>query len=627
MAIMRLRPPGVNVYQIFETEAVTIFNATLTPCLVGTAQQIRTDKSSGVYLGENVEIALPELLLTSVVREASIAVKIDAIDGTHEVAKATVLVQGVNGITASNATHFSDSDVDFVATNVAAGDVLAVANNGNFVMVKVVTITDSMNLILSAGLPASQTGLDYFIFSKGGFLPMDRSVLISHTILHSGPILLSYIADRTDHTQDFMSVSSTNDLASFFADEDLVPTNPLAYAFVIALANGVPGLTIKGLVVEQDTLSEHNVALAYLGLKDTPWALVPLTQHHEILQAYRQHALTVSEPMEKKERVVFISHDLITKDVMLLRAGTDTLDKSLNGLTSAGTDIFTDASVDFVASAVQIGDFVNILSGPLMGAYPIDNVTDATHLSLTINIASTIANVEYEIVTNFFDRSEIVTNVQERSMSYGTRRVCAIWPHEVDVPDSGASLLSGTSSGSGIKTVPSYYIGAGYAALAASLPPQTPFSRMPVAGFLSTRYSNDYFTDEELDMMAAGGTWIMVQNGTGANLECRHQLTTDTTTIERREWNITKDIDYIAKTWRATLTPLTGRNLLTDKFLGVLGMYAQSLLDSAIKGGQLLPDSTLTSISRNASASDTVDFRFKLNPPRPANTFNLYLVI
>jgi len=620
MATLRLRPPGVNVYQIFQTESITIFDATLSPCIIGTAKQIRNDKSSGAYAGETIQIAYPDIMLTSVVDPASVKVKINAVSGVQEIAKSAIIVENTNGATDDTLeTLFTAGTTNFATTGVAAGDILVVIDNGMFTTYDIVAVSGT-ELEISAGLGADQTGVDFFIFKGGKFIALENKVIIAKGIPYAGNVLLSYVADRADHVQDFITISSANDFSQHFEDSDVIPSNPLPYAIMIAMANGTPGLTIRALIVEDDTLLSHNAALSYMGLKDNIWGLVPLTQRPEILQAYAQHVTTASQPLEKKERVVFISHKLITKDTVGLRpmTGPEVFDTSSTGFTTAGTDVFKDNSINFNTSAVQVGDFINILSGPLTGAYPIDQIVNDNTVSLTLTINSAMVGVEYEVVSNFFDRSEIAENVQQRSMSYMNRRVIALWPHEVDVPDA---------AGNGIEAVPSYYVGAAYAALAASLPPQTPFSRMPVAGFLGLRFSNDYFTDEELDGIAAGGTWIMVQNGEGANLECRHQLTTDTTTIERREWNITKDIDYIAKTWRQTLTPLTGRNLITSNFMTVLQTYAQTLIDVAIKGGQLLNGSVLQSVVQNPNASDTIDFNFILNPPRPANTFNLYLVI
>ena len=620
MATLRLRPPGVNVYQIFQTESITIFDAVLSPCIIGTARQIRVDKSSGAYAGETVQITYPDKLLTSDVDTTTVKVKINAVSGVQELTASAIVVENTNGATDDTLeTVFTSTGTNFVTSGVAIGDILVILDNGNYTTYGIEAVA-AAELEISAGLGVNKTGLDFFIFKSGKFVALEDKILIAAGSPYAGNILVSYEAARADHVQDFITISSANDFSQFFDDQDVVPSNPVPYAVNIAMANGTPGLTIRALIVEDDTLLSHNVALSYLGLKDNVWSLVPLTQRPEILQAYAQHVTTASEPLEKKERVVFISHKLITKDTVGLKpmTGTAVYETSSAGFTTAGTDTFKDNSINFTTSAVQVGDFVNILSGPLMGAYPIDQIVNDNTLSLSLTISSAVTGIEYEIVSNFFDRSEIAENVQQRSMSYTNRRVVALWPHEVDVP---------SADGLGIEAVPSFYVGAAYAALAASLPPQTPFSRMPVAGFLGLRYSNDYFTDEELDGIAAGGTWIMVQNGEGANLECRHQLTTDTTTIERREWNITKDIDYVAKTWRQTLTPLTGRNLLTDNFLIVLQTYAQTLVDVAIKGGQLLNGSVLQSVVRNANASDTVDFKFILNPPRPANTFNLYLVV
>lgn len=623
MSMMRLRPPGVNVYQIFETESITIFEAQLAPCIVGTAKQIRNNKSAGIYSGENTHIQYPDKMLTSYVDTDSVAIKIDAVSGEVDVEKGDIILQNTNGVTAAaDETVFTSAGSDFSGQGVEAGDVLVVWDNGFYTSYGIEDVASGTELKISAGLGQDKSSIDFFIFKAGKFIALDTEVIISAGLAFSGNVLISYVANRTDSTQDFITISSANDFSQHFADEDVVPSNPLPYAIMIAMANGTPGLTIRGLIVEEDSLLAHNTALSFLGLQDIIWSLVPLTQRSEILQAYAMHVTTASQPLEKKERIVFISHNLVTKDVTLLKsddpADTQLYETSSTGVTSAGTDTFTDSGVNFTESAVQVGDFINILSGPLAGAYPIEQLIDDTSVKLSLIINSTLTDLEYEVVSNFFDRSEIAMNVQQRSMSYMNRRVVAIWPHEVDVPNI---------EGTGMESVPSYYVGAAYAAIASSLPAQTPFSRMPVAGFTGLRYSNDYFTADELNAIAAGGTWIMVQNGVGANLECRHQLTTDTTTIERREWNITKDIDYIAKTWRQTLLPLTGRNLITPNFLTTVETFAESLVSSAIKGGQLLSGSSLERVEQNAEASDTIDFHFRLNPPRPANTFNLYLVI
>ena len=72
--------------------------------------------------------------------------------------------------------------------------------------------------------------------------------------------------------------------------------------------------------------------------------------------------------------------------------------------------------------------------------------------------------------------------------------------------------------------------------------------------------SNDSYTNRQLNVMAAGGVYILVQDAQGGPVVCRHQLSTDTSTIETRELSITKVVDFTAKFMRAGLRNFIGRS-------------------------------------------------------------------
>lgn len=157
-------------------------------------------------------------------------------------------------------------------------------------------------------------------------------------------------------------------------------------------------------------------------------------------------------------------------------------------------------------------------------------------------------------------------------------------------------------------------------------PPQQGFTNFPITGLTRVVGANDQYTNSQLNVMAAGGVYILVQDAQGAPVIARHQLSTDLTSIETRELSITKVVDYTAKFLRTGLRNFIGRSNITQPFLDNLSTVIQGQLNFLTESGVLI-GADINNIIQDADQPDTVLVDITLDVPFPANYIRLTLVI
>ncbi len=163
----------------------------------------------------------------------------------------------------------------------------------------------------------------------------------------------------------------------------------------------------------------------------------------------------------------------------------------------------------------------------------------------TIPLTETLINADWSIEirgtpllipgSTLLDKDRVAATVAARSNAVKNRRVYSIFP------DTVVAVVEGSD-----QSIPSYFYGAGLTGMIASHAPQQPFTNLPSTGYTGVKGSQDTFSTQQLDTMAGGGTYIIVQDVKGGPVTSRHQLSTDLTSIETRELSITKAVDFVA---------------------------------------------------------------------------------
>jgi hypothetical protein len=147
-----------------------------------------------------------------------------------------------------------------------------------------------------------------------------------------------------------------------------------------------------------------------------------------------------------------------------------------------------------------------------------------------------------------------------------------------------------------------------------------------MTGYTRVIGSQDRFNDRQLNLMAGGGAYILVQDAIGAPVIARQSLTTDLTSIETRTDSITKVVDFTAKMLRRSLKNFIGRFNISQGFLDSLGSVINGVGGFLVESGVLI-GFTLNNIIQDEDAPDTVIVDVTLDVPYPCNFIRLTLVV
>jgi hypothetical protein len=470
------------------------------------------------------------------------------------------------------------------------------------------------------------------------------------------PIYLSYSAVRRDvspraKNPGLLRIDSIARLEG--ALSPVSARNPLALGLFFALINA-PGVEVTGLGVDRvsadapfGTVEAFTRAAEFLEAFET-YAIAPLTHDLSVAQVFRTHVGFMSEPEQKGERIVLFNPRRPTERLdTLVASGT-------NGNSVGGAGLGFDTGVTNLSALllnaginptgtipVSAGVFLDIASDDKR--YSVESVTGSQitirtafgagenedgYYSTTALNASPLPNV---LVGETFavrirgtplkapdgtpDRQAIAEAYQALGETFQSRR---FW---MTGPDTVAATLGGVE-----QAIPGFYMNAAIAGMIAQQPPQQSFTNFPMAGFTRVIGSSDFFSERQMNLMAAGGTYLIVQDSAGAPLVCRHALTTDLTSIETRTDSITKIVDFVAKFLRRGVRNFVGRFNITQGFLDALGSVIQGLLGFLVENGILI-SASLNNIIQDEDAPDTVLIDVTLDVPYPANYIRLTLLI
>lgn len=424
--------------------------------------------------------------------------------------------------------------------------------------------------------------------------------------------------------------------------------NPLGLGMFFMLLNA-PGLECAGLGVDaattaapEGTLEAYTRVANFLESEEV-YAIAPLTHDVLVHQMFKTHVEFMSGPEQKGERILFVNalapvravDDVVASGLSAESTATQNqlvLDVNPTpGLTDRGLDPLNLTYDDQVFIEITISGtlrryLVSSVNGTLAVVDPVfaadeneDDFFSVTTLSEEVVNADWSMKVRGDKLliagSTLPDKEAIADTVAAQSNAYLTRRMYNVFPDKV------LASISGTE-----EVLPGYYACAGIVGAVARFPPQQGFTNLPMTGYTGVQGSNDTYSTKQLNKMAGGGTYILVQEGEGAAVTCRHQLSTDVTSIERRELSITKVVDYVAKFLRTALRNFIGTFNITQPFLDTLSTVIQAMLGFLVENGIIL-GGDLNNLIQSKDSPDTVLVDVTLDVPYPCNYIRLTLVI
>lgn len=291
-----------------------------------------------------------------------------------------------------------------------------------------------------------------------------------------------------------------------------------------------------------------------------------------------------------------------------------------DGLGFDGKEVY-DRNAQFISNGVAPGHFVKIVSPTgIAGRYKVGSVESESLLILetAINGVTTHQNPLTYQVDRDLSKTEMAEAIKGYSESIGSRRVVHCWPDVIEAP-----------VGADVEKLPGFYLCAIVAGLTTGLPTQQGFTNLAVSGALGYEHSLGFFNDDQLNIIADGGTMIFEQEGENQPLYIRHQLTTDRSAIKFQEYSVTKNVDFIAKFLRGGFKRFIGPYNIIDTTIDDLkatGSASIKFLREKTrlpKIGGVIKSGSLVKLEENAEQIDTVDMRFKVNIPIPLNNIDM----
>ena len=407
---------------------------------------------------------------------------------------------------------------------------------------------------------------------------------------------IAYRALKTD-IANFLTVESINEIEDKIGKVSSL--NPLGLGTFLALVNAntaVNAATIKN--ANWDDTTAHGNARDVLSTKEV-YAMAPLTGNTDVLAAYDSHAVAYSQPTEKRERI---------------NIGTPWI----TWLDSAGASTETLSEVDKTKTAIGIR---NIPQGIALRR-AIRIFPDYGYIREVRHVCTVSPDFLLE-VWNEKDHigglaAKLVNNLRIDGVTYysGT---------EIDDNLYAALKASGRQTVEVMVPIPGFFFSAVVAGQVAGFDPEQGHTNMPTSGISKVQFASEYFSESQLNTVASGGNYIMWQMSPNSTIASRHQLTTDMSSIETRELNIIKSVDYVAKFVRNVFAPLIGRYNITPEFLEFLAFTFNALATHLKRIGRV-NDLILKEIKQDPDQPDTVLVALEVLPKYPVNYIRVDLI-
>ena len=448
--------------------------------------------------------------------------------------------------------------------------------------------------------------------------------------IYSGKPYVTYRALRSYLASDFVQIRTQKEADGVIGTIDVA--NPLAIAVEKVFANA--SVPFKVLPVVSDDKTGYLKALDLLSTNEKVYVIVPLTQNTEIIQAYASHVKAMRMPEKSKWRIMYCNLRMPNNKVVI-----EDNDGVLSRIAGEDTCCLIDqADGKFGTKNAAIGDYVDIY----------DALTRTYQFSLMItsilnDSVAVMGLQKYILYKEGYDPMtgpNAILTPQDTAVRYAVTRKLSTYgiaQEMVNVAKSfsnrGVRIVESDEVVTSINGVdyilPGYYLAVAYGALRAGFPPHQGFTTLGISGFKQIRRSNKFFTDDDLDLMAGGGIFVVVQDSVDSLPYCIYQTTTDLTDLKSKEDSIVATVDFASMYYRDNLKAVLGKfnvNEISQEFVrNVINDVTRKMKRMTYPYiGALLIEGKLVKMTTDV---DKILPVVKIDVPFPVNGVDLYLQV
>jgi len=446
---------------------------------------------------------------------------------------------------------------------------------------------------------------------------------------------------------DVIRVSNFTDLNSSFGPLD--ERNPLGLAMFYTLVSAGEGIEIKALGVSAVSPEEpEGTLLSYVACAEVlrsheVYFVLPLSSSKEVIDIFDTHVTDMSKKENRGERVlVACPPNPERKPDTVILAGTGETTGVVNQfnlkdnpgemLVANGVNpnssipvelsntrqLYLEITVDSVVRRYSIS---RISGGVVTVRSSVAASSNLDGFFSEVMLSEDLSDLEFSLKlrgakvtvlgTTKLDKLTYAETTRDLAQQYANRRQLRLYP------DSVTANIAGNS-----KVLPSYYFAAALIGDACNAIGSTTYSGRPIPGF--TGIVAPKLEETHYDIISAGNA-VIEQPVRGGNLALRMQATTDMSSIEFREWSITKAVDQFAKIIRNTLKARTGPFNITKGYMDDTSLMLEAVAKVAVDSN-LLKSAKLDELLQDPDEKTTVGATFVIEVLYPANYLKITIL-
>lgn len=444
---------------------------------------------------------------------------------------------------------------------------------------------------------------------------------------------LVYIGSKylnTDQANTVLTISDNTDADTYYGTDSVDNVIRHAIGKVFMNLNSLP---IKAISLSTDDATGYTNALDVLETEDDAYLLVPLTQNATIFSLVEAHVNDMSSSTNKNFRTMIFSKEIIRSGYLFDQYLSTTTGSLENYTASIGADplapteftlvtMSADGSPDLVTAGVAAGDILEYgFSLDLDGEwsytkYTIEEVLTTRTLRLVTGTAAAIVSDNKCRVKAVYTASETATAMADWAENTDNKRVVNIF---VVSPVYNSVVEE------------PYHVAAAFAGLCSNYPAHKPMTNMRLLGF-DRVYTNSTYTKTNLNTIAEGGNLIITQDTPSSKVYVRHQLTTDMSSMDQREYSLVRVLDLFSTSlWKAQevyVGPYNVTPQLIDKLRLIISQVGERFT-SDLFGilGPYIKTYDIEKLEQNATYKDRITEQIKVDLPEPFNHLDIYIDI
>lgn len=446
--------------------------------------------------------------------------------------------------------------------------------------------------------------------------------------VEDGAIYVQHRDRLSDWCNTVGTISDVSSVDSVLGTVD--PDNPLAFGVYKALLNS-NGESVKFVGVCSSspvTLADWLAALEILVGRDDVYSVVPLTRDKDVLDAVLAHCEAQSTPENGRWRIAWLNMAAseIKAIVTVDEAGDPVLATITDDPDTSGTQytLVESTGASFLTDGVRARDTLRArYTSDGFGNFTYSEyVVDAVINEETIRLVSgptAAVNIPAKIeIHRTLTKTELATELATYPGLFYSRRAYLVWPDQI---------------GNAGETFPGYFLCAGLAGLRSGVLPHQGLTNVEVQGFDDLSRTVDFFSANQLNVMAASGYWIVTQDPNDGQVYTRHQLSTgDQSDLNYKEQSITTNFDEISMGFLDRMKPYIGRGNATRTMLDIL--YGEILAEISLKSNRVLVDrlgpqivsAQVLELVVHPTLRDRILCRINIDMPYPFNNMELHLI-